>query len=107
MSRSTDAEFYILGGKDEHEAIPSDELSWMQWYATADKHVAHDIVGRATVSTIFLGIDLDSWGPPRLFETMVFGGANDQFQARYSTWEDAVRGHRAAVELEKQCARPS
>ena len=38
-------------------------------------------------------------GPPLLFETMIFGGEHDQFQERYSTWEEAMAGHKKAVEL--------
>jgi hypothetical protein len=52
------------------------------------------------VSTIFLPLD-HSWepGPPILFETMIFGGALDQEQWRYCTWDEAAAGHRHAVRM--------
>ncbi len=48
-----------------------------------------------TISTIFLGLD-HAWGNapfPILFETMVFGGLQDNLQVRYSTIDEAVNNH--------------
>jgi hypothetical protein len=52
------------------------------------------------VSTVFMGLDHSfGGGEPVLFETMVFGGPTDQeYQWRYRTFDEAERGHRAAVE---------
>jgi hypothetical protein len=52
------------------------------------------------VSTVFLGLD-HAWGdgPPLLFETMIFGGTEDEYCERYSTWEEAEAGHKKAVEI--------
>lgn len=33
------------------------------------------------------------------FETMIFGGEHDQYQERYSTWDEAEAGHKRAIEL--------
>ncbi|KKN76361.1 hypothetical protein LCGC14_0370470 [marine sediment metagenome] len=33
-----------------------------------------------------------------VFETMIFGGEDDGYQDRYSTWDEAVKGHRFACE---------
>jgi hypothetical protein len=64
--------------------------------------IASDHVGDAWVSTVWLGIDHSSWdGPPIIFETMIFGGPNDGFQARYATKEAALTGHRRVVAAEK------
>lgn len=46
-------------------------------------------------------------GPPRLFETVVFTdhgvGLRDILdQRRYSTWDEAVAGHKEAVEKVRQ-----
>ena len=61
-----------------------------------------------TVSTVFLGADHDysSLGPPLLFETMVFtsegcGNPIDDITRRYSSWEDAEKGHYEIVRLLK------
>ena len=60
-----------------------------------------DVAG-VHVSTVFLVID-HSWGygPPLLFETMVFGGELDMEQDRYCTWDEAVAGHAAMVKRVK------
>ena len=52
------------------------------------------------VSTVFLGLDHNSYcgGPPAIFETMVFGGEYDEYQERYSTWDEAELGHKEIVE---------
>lgn len=53
------------------------------------------------ISTVFLTIN-HAWGPneePVLFETMVFGGAHDQWQDRYTTHAEAKKGHRAAIRM--------
>jgi hypothetical protein len=76
------------------------------WGAGADslgKRVALDELsgGSVVVSTVFLGID-HSWeeeGPPILWETMIFGGPLNDYQVRYSSHDDAVKGHQEAVTL--------
>ena len=69
---------------------------------TADCHVAKDVIGKVRVSTVFLGLDhnLDG-GKPILFETMIFGGRHDGYQERYSTWEEAEKGHKKALRIVK------
>lgn len=60
--------------------------------------VAHETVGTAEVSTVFLGLDQNlGYGPPMLFESMVFGGALDREQDCCSTWEQAEEMHRKMV----------
>ena len=58
-------------------------------------------IGPVLISTVFLGINhaFNDDGPPILFETMIFGGALDQYQQRYCTYEEAIQGHRLAVLL--------
>jgi len=92
---------YILKG---HELVPVDLLTWARWFETANRHVAVDWpVPGIRVSTVFLGFDQSfpgQKGPPLFFETMIFGGGElDEKQWRYSTWEEAERGHAAAVAL--------
>lgn len=53
------------------------------------------------VSTVFLGLDHNLYGPPHLFETMIFGGEHDGYQERYSTWAEAETGHARTVEIAK------
>ena len=94
---------------DGHIAVPVDNpLEWAKWFETADRVVAKDQVGNMRVSTVFLGIDHSfRAGPPILFETMIFGGPfdNDEYQERYSTWDQAVAGHKTALEIVRR-AKP-
>lgn len=76
-----------------------DVIKWAEWFEKADRHVAKEIVGEATISTVFLGIDHRWNGPkPVLFETIVFGGPLDQEQVHYCTWDEAEAGHKKMVE---------
>ena len=82
---------YILEG---HEVKEVNLMTWAKWFETGDRHIAKDIVGDITVSTIFLGIDHSfGEGTPLLFETRVFGGEHDGDMDRYSTREQAEDGH--------------
>ena len=90
---------YILDGKEPIEE--PDILTWARRFGTADKIVEQTALGRGVrVSTVFLGLDhrFVGGGPPLLFETMVFGGKHDGAQWRYSTWDEAIAGHDAAVD---------
>lgn len=79
-----------------------DVLDWGYWFETGDRivqqtHFDPDIL----VSTVFLGLDhrFGGRGPPLLFETMAFGISMEDgdMQWRYSSWDDAETGHKAAV----------
>jgi hypothetical protein len=53
------------------------------------------------VSTVFLGLDhampWEKDKTPILWETMIFGGEYDQYQYRYSSYQDALEGHQKAI----------
>ncbi len=91
---------YILDG---HTPFPCDDLyKWGQWMDTADRRVKLDKIGDITVSTVFLGLYYSfGQGEPLLFETMIFGGEHDDYQERYSTWEEAEAGHAKALTMIK------
>jgi hypothetical protein len=86
---------YILDG---HKAVPVDLMTWLRSFENNNRRVAKTIIENVEVSTVFLGLD-HNWGdgPPLLFETMVFGGLLDQEQERYTTWEEAEKGHASVV----------
>ncbi len=114
------AEYYILEG---HEPKKSDLFSWGYWLESAnvnDRRVNRTKVGipawkywmgkllkikqwePVLISTVFLGLDHRfGEGPPLLFETMVFGGKHHQEIDRYSTWDEAEKGHAKFVKLIK------
>lgn len=98
LSRSLIGRVYILVG---HEPVACDDvLEWARWFQTADICIARTTLpwAKIAVSTIFLGLDHQHGeGPQLLFETMVFGGELDGQKDRYSTWEEAERGHQAMI----------
>jgi len=89
--------YYILVGRDVIPAISV--MTWVRWFNEADRTVARTDLGYALVSTVFLGLDHNilGEGPPKLFETLVFGGPLDGEMVRYSTWDEAVEGHDAML----------
>jgi len=72
--------------------------------ANPDKKVVkQENIGDIFVSTVFLGLD-HAWNSdvPVLWETMIFRGEYDQYQDRYTSVEDALKGHKKALELLNQ-----
>jgi hypothetical protein len=75
---------------------------YTEWLYGVDKdgnpnrHVARFESPDVLVSTVFLGLDHNhsNDGPPIVFETLVFGGPNDQYMYRYATWDEAIAGHK-------------
>lgn len=94
------ADMYILSG---HQVIPCiHPLAWADWFENANRCVQKTVLGDATISTVFLGLNHNlGKGPPLVFETIVFGGPLDQECERYSTWEEAEEGHNKWVEKVK------
>lgn len=64
------------------------------------KAVKQEYVGDVRISTVFLGLD-HAWNSdiPVLWETMIFGGEHDQYMDRYTSYEDALEGHKLALTL--------
>jgi hypothetical protein len=93
---------YIL--RDGIPVPEPDLLAWAEWFENADHiRVAFSKVGEVDVSTVFLGFDLAyGIGAPKLFETMLFGGPDNQRCIRYSTLEAAMRGHEEVVVSEEK-----
>lgn len=85
-----------------HEVTPT--YSWAVMSAE-ERQVAKNYIGPYCISTVFLQIDhsFTDGGKPVVFETMIFGEEEDQpwsesYCERYSTWDEAVEGHKKAVE---------
>ena len=92
--------YYIL--KDKKPVKVDNVAEWAKKFEANNRRVAETMVGDIRVSTVFLGLDHSFGGnKPLLFETMIFGGERDQYQDRYSTWEEAEKGHEKAVKLAK------
>lgn len=80
-------------------------IEWGMQFEKMDRHVGDDIVNGCHVSTVWLGLDHNYFGGrPLVFETMVFdkeGGGRDIYMDRYTTWDEAVEGHKKAIEWVK------
>jgi len=88
---------YVLDqeGNPVHEP---DMATFGRFIASEAKLLRQDALpSDVLVSTVFTGIDYLS--PPRLWETMIFGGSHDQYQDRYTSREDAFAGHEKALSL--------
>jgi len=90
--------YYVLDG---HEPKGTDDIMELaKVLESKDRVVDNTKIGDVTVSTVFLGLDHQyGIGEPLLFETMIFGGVHDQYQERYSTWDEAVAGHKFACDM--------
>ncbi len=78
--------------------------STFEEFASSTKQMGHslqkDLAKNCRVSTVFLGYD-HGYGEthlPLLFETMVFDGDFDGYQMRYSTYDEAIQGHKEILE---------
>lgn len=80
--------------------VPASMLEWAKWFETHDRHIANDTIDGVQISTVFLGLD-HSWsgGKPVLWETMIFGGEHNEYQQRYTSREDALKGHEIAKRM--------
>lgn len=75
---------------------------WSALYEEINRRVASDEIGEVRVSTVFIGLDHNFGdGPPLIYETMIFGGFHGDYCERYSTREEAEKGHKEAVLLVK------
>lgn len=94
--------FYILNEKREVENVQEGDeglLRWGRFYSQKDKlRVAHDLVGKTEVSTVFLAVDYGLSDEPLLWETKIFGGPFDEWTDRCSgSWQDAEAMHARMV----------
>lgn len=92
--------YYILKDHQVVECTGAEE--WAAWFENADRRVEYTkISSTVNISTVFLGTDHQMGdGPPLIFESMVFRDGDGQDMGRYSTWDQAVAGHRRFVAAE-------
>lgn len=92
--------YYILKGR---KVIPASLMEWAILMKDDDmRQIALTTLGEVKISTVFLGLDHQFGdGPPILFETMVFGGRQDEYQRRYSTYDEAEQGHKGTINMLK------
>jgi hypothetical protein len=93
------SEHWVLNENDE--PVPADLMVWARFMESDRRVLKQDDIGEVKVSTVFLGLDhrFGRAGPPILYETMIFGGEDDQFQERYCTRDAALEGHASALAM--------
>lgn len=108
-----DTEYYTHCGtyylNEDKSVVPCDIKKWSEQFArmtaTNNRHVGDDLIDDIWVSTVWLGADHGGIeGKPLLFETMVFPSQTSPREIycdRYSTWDEAVQGHKKAVQWVK------
>lgn len=93
--KQSDPVLYILD--PDKKAVPVSSEQWS--FETAKRIVADTILESGQrISTIFLGIDSTSEGPPQLFESIVIGGKENGNLWCYPTWEEAEAGHQRLIQ---------
>lgn len=82
------------------------EVTMEDWakVLSTPRRIAHSNISGVVVSTVFVGVNFGLTAP-LWFETMVFGGALDQFCDRYETLDDAIIGHDLIVTTIKEALR--
>jgi hypothetical protein len=99
QTKNLKMQYYILENKVPQPVTDLDE--WNEWMAKNKKNVKRtELPDGVIISTDFLGISTNN--PkfyPDVFETMIKGGEHDEYQERYSTWEDAEIGHDKAIRI--------
>ena len=100
---------YILSVSGDPVPEP-DIIKWAHWFGASGEE---RMIARTTfasgvvVSTVFLGLDHSfGHGAPLLYETMIFGGALEGTQDRYTTRQEAINSHAAYVALVDQQEGP-
>lgn len=85
--------WYILD--ENNNPIPASSLAAAIFFKSERRIIARDVVGDASLSTVFLCLDhgFGHSNGPVLFESMWFGGSSDGKQRRYHTREEALEGH--------------
>lgn len=87
--------------EDENAKPCWDIKKWVK-IIEGNRKVANDVLQDDTiVSTVFLGLDhsFGLGGPPVLWETMIFGGVHNEYQDRYCSKQEAIKGHEKALKL--------
>jgi hypothetical protein len=84
----------------EHDFPPSeDQMRAAVYSRRAGEHAVTATDLRICVSTVFLSIDRSyGYGVPVLWETMIFGGPESEWQDHYTSRGDAIAGHAACCD---------
>lgn len=91
-------QYYKLQGR---EVVPATREEFAEMFENDDaRRVGRTTRNGVTVSTVFLGLDhgFGETAQPVVFETMVFGGPDDEYQERCCTYAEAEAMHERACQ---------
>jgi hypothetical protein len=104
---TTEVELHYIRDADGSVRTTADVHEWAEWMRTGERFIRQEYVGEAWVSTVFLTNDHSfGLGPPVLWETMIFGGEDDQSMWRYTSEQAAIEGHERIVEALREGRDP-
>lgn len=92
----------MLHFRKQSSQTGTNNIEWAKWFENVENRIVKKTTIRdIEVSTVFLGLDHSFFSDkkPILFETMIFGGEQEGYQERYSTWAEAEEGHQKACEM--------
>ena len=85
---------YYMLDKNDNVTQTTDIAIWGNYFEKQDRKIADTELENGRLSTVFLGLDhAFDGGPPKIFESMFFGGPLDGEMRRYSTKDEALDGH--------------
>jgi hypothetical protein len=90
---------------EDHTIRPCSLYEWSEQleklHRSGNNHVAEETINGMWISTVWIGLN-HGYGEdePLLFETMVFpeNRYDQNYCDRYSTWSEAVNGHKKAAQ---------
>src|SRR5215467_9018796 len=91
--------YYVLG--PGHILVPATAQEWARFMESDERIVAQEEIAPGIgISTICLGLNHRMFGdgPPLVFETMVFREGEPAEYLRWTTWDEAMEGHRLMAE---------
>ena len=99
MKSRENKDFYIL---DENKnVIPATLFEWGEYLQNTheERIVKKENIDDYVISTVFIGLNHSYSGIyPHIFETMIFKNGESIYCDRYSTWQEAEKGHLKATE---------
>lgn len=96
--------FYCLN--DDRSVSECSAEDWSKQFEemsqAGTRRIGSEYIDGKHVSTVWLGANHSFYGgnKPLVFETLIFDGSkhDDNYCERYSTWDEAVKGHKKAVQ---------
>lgn len=89
--------------KNNKVVIMDNAKLWKEWMLRAQKTkerlIKQDVIKNVLVSTVFLGQNRNfSSGKPHWFESMIFIDEKEWERQKYTTYEEAIKGHEKMVQ---------